>query len=115
MPLSRETARPIVPGAAPLTRREVMTLLPQVPGWCLENGRLKRTFIFRSVDEARTFINDAIALGSESASHYPDICLKKYREVEVCWYTHSSGGLTWTDFVLAAQMGERTGPKGIFK
>lgn len=115
MPLSKETARPIVPGAAPLTRREILALLPQVPGWCLEGGRLKRKFVFRSVEEARTFINDIIALGSESASHYPDICLRKYREVEVSWYAYSSGGLTRTDFVLAAHLEEKTGQKDRFK
>lgn len=114
MPLSKESARPIVPGAAPLTRREMLALLPEVPGWCLEEGRLRRRFVFRSVDEACIFINKVIALGSESASHYPDICLRKYREVEVSWYTHASGGLTRTDFILAAQLGEKVKPKGLF-
>ncbi|WP_298668020.1 4a-hydroxytetrahydrobiopterin dehydratase [uncultured Methanofollis sp.] len=115
MPLSRESAEPIVPGAAPLTRREILGLLPGVPGWCLEDGRLRRRFVFTSAGEACTFINEVIALGSERASHYPDICLRKYREVEVSWYTYSSGGLTRTDFVLAAQLGERVRPKGLFR
>jgi 4a-hydroxytetrahydrobiopterin dehydratase len=114
MPLIKESARPVVPGAAPLTRREILALLPEVPGWCLEDGRLRRRFVFTSVGEACTFINEVIALGSECASHYPDICLQKYHEVEVSWYTYSSGGLTRTDFVLAAQLGERAGPKGFF-
>lgn len=115
MPLSRETARPLVPGAAPLTRREILTLLPEVPGGCLKDGKLKQRFVFGSVEEARTFINDVIDLGSESASHYPDICLRKYHEVEVSWYTYSSGGLTRTDFVLAAQLEEKLKTKGTSK
>jgi len=115
MPLSTEQAQPIIPGVAPLTRREIMNLLPQVPGWSLENGKLKRRFSFGSVGEAAAFITQVITLGAESADHYPDICLTRYRHVDVFWYTHASGGLTRTDFVLAAKLGELNGGRKLFR
>lgn len=115
MPLSTESVQPIVPGVAPLTRREIMALLPQVPGWSFENGKLKRRFTFESVGEAAAFIGQVIALGTESADHYPDICLTRYRHVDIFWYTHASGGLTRTDFVLAAKLGEMVGGRTLFR
>ncbi|TAJ45319.1 4a-hydroxytetrahydrobiopterin dehydratase [Methanofollis fontis] len=115
MPLTSEVAQPIVPGAAPLTRREIMDLLPEVPGWDFKNGRLNRQFTFESVSEAIAFINEIIALGSESAEHYPDICLSNYRHVEVSWYTHASGGLTRTDLILAARLNNLIQKNGIMK
>jgi 4a-hydroxytetrahydrobiopterin dehydratase len=114
MPLSAEQAQPIVPGVAPLTRREIMALLPQVPGWSFENGKLRRRFSFDSVGEAVAFIGQVIALGAEGADHYPDICITRYRHVDIFWYTHASGGLTRTDFVLAAKLSEMNGRRTLF-
>lgn len=115
MPLSTESVQPIVPGSAPLTRREIMALLPQVPGWSFENGKLRRRFTFESIGEAVAFIGQVVALGAEGADHYPDtICLTRSRHVDVFWYTHVSGGLTRTDFVLAAKLGEMSGRRSVF-
>ncbi|QSZ67606.1 4a-hydroxytetrahydrobiopterin dehydratase [Methanofollis aquaemaris] len=116
MPLSAETAMPVEPGSAPLTRREMLALLPEVPEWTLENGRLWRRFSFRTVGEATAFINRVIEIGSKSgADHYPDIVLSQYRHVDVLWYNYACGGLTRTDFVLAAKLSGMTAKKGLFR
>ncbi|MDD3621635.1 MAG: 4a-hydroxytetrahydrobiopterin dehydratase [Methanofollis sp.] len=116
MPLSTEIPMPIDPGSAPLTRREMLALLPEVPGWTLENGRLWRRFTFQSVGEAAAFITTVIEIGAKTgADHYPDIVLSQYRHVDVLWYTYACGGLTRTDFVLAAKLNSLAAKKGFFK
>jgi len=39
------TLSPDVANTAPLTRREIADLLPEVPGWSLEDGHLTARFI----------------------------------------------------------------------
>lgn len=93
-------------GSPPLTRREIMELLAQVPGWSLENGHITRTFPLADAASCITFFSDVAALATEEG-HIPDICMKESRSVIVSLYTYPAGGLTKNDFIIAAKLNEK--------
>ena len=85
----------------PLTRKEILERMPEVPGWDFRDNRLVKSYIFKDFKDAVQFVKELALLALEKG-HYPDIVIKKNRFVEVSWYSYSSGGLTERDFVLAA-------------
>lgn len=90
-------------GSPPVTRREVMDLISQIPGWSLDDGHLTRTFVLRDVSECIAFFNEIAALAAEEG-HFPDICMKESKKLEVSFYTYPAGGLTMNDFIMAAKL-----------
>jgi len=49
------------------------------------------------------FIADITSLATEEG-HFPDLCMKQSRFVEVSLYTYPAGGLTMNDFIMAAKL-----------
>jgi 4a-hydroxytetrahydrobiopterin dehydratase len=90
-------------GSPPLTRKETMELLAQIPGWSLDNGHLARTYELESAGACITFFNDIMNLATEEG-HFPDIAIKESKYFEVQFYTYPAGGLTLNDFIMAAKL-----------
>ncbi|HOB17181.1 MAG TPA: 4a-hydroxytetrahydrobiopterin dehydratase [Candidatus Methanoculleus thermohydrogenotrophicum] len=105
MALSSEPLSPDVANTAPLTRREIADLLPEVPGWSLEDGHLTARFICKGFCDAVAFFQE-IARFSARENHFPDIGIHKGRIVDVAWYTYAIGGLSRNDFIMAARLSE---------
>ncbi len=103
MDLAQEKCTTYRAGSPPLTRKETLDLLGQVPGWSLAGGRLTRTFVQADAAACIAFFNDIAALATEEG-HFPDICLKQAKYVEVSLYTYAAGGITRNDFILAARL-----------
>jgi len=78
--------------------------LRRVPQWqaIRDGAALKRVFTFRDFSEAFGFMA-RVALLAEKMDHHPDWS-NSYKRVEVELSTHSAGGLTERDFVLAEAM-----------
>jgi 4a-hydroxytetrahydrobiopterin dehydratase len=93
-------------GSPPLTRKETMDLLRQVPGWSLQSGHLTRTFTFPDVAACMSFFSEITNLAT-GEGHFPDICMKEARFVEISFYTYAAGGLTLNDFIIAAKINDR--------
>jgi 4a-hydroxytetrahydrobiopterin dehydratase len=72
--------------------------------WSEVDGALERTFQCASFPAAVAFVN-RIAEVAERENHHPDILLS-YRKVTVRWVSHSAGGITDRDHVLAAATSE---------
>ena len=72
--------------------------------WSEVDGALERTFECASFAEAIAFVNRVAEL-AERENHHPDILLS-YRKVTVRWVSHSAGGITDRDHVLAAATSE---------
>jgi 4a-hydroxytetrahydrobiopterin dehydratase len=72
--------------------------------WNEVDGALERTFECASFSEAVAFVNRVAEL-AERENHHPDILLS-YRKVTVRWVSHSAGGITDRDHVLAAATSE---------
>ncbi|MCK9278554.1 MAG: 4a-hydroxytetrahydrobiopterin dehydratase [Methanoculleus sp.] len=105
MDLSSEAISPDVADTAPLTRREIADLLPGVPGWSLDDGRLSARFACTGFSGAVTFFQEIAAFAARE-NHIPEISIRMGQLVDVSWYTYTIGGLSRNDFIMAARLSE---------
>ena len=91
-------------GEGRLDAAMIKTLLKQLPGgWSVKDGKsLERKFDFPDFQTALTFTNQIGAIAEEQG-HHPDIYLT-WGQVRLEISTHSAGGLTENDFILAAKI-----------
>ena len=86
----------------PLTGEAVDRLFKQLDGWQIEGGKeLRKEYRFPDFRQALDFVN-RVGEAAESAGHHPDIYLT-WGKVRVTLSTHSIGGLSENDFILAAK------------
>ncbi len=94
------------PGSPHLDRPEIDRLLDQVQGWKVEEAeghlRLTRVFKFKGFMPGVELV-DKIAPIAEAEQHHPDL-LVSWGSVTVWLWTHTAGGLTENDFILAAKL-----------
>ncbi len=86
-----------------MPQEEINKLLPQVPQWYLEEGKLVRNFKFKNFIEALAFINKVGQI-AQSEGHHPDILLHAWNNVKLMLYTHKINGLHQNDFILASKI-----------
>ena len=103
MELAQQKCTTYKAGSPPITRKETLDLLAQVPGWTLRNGHISRMFTLADAPASIAFINEITALATEEG-HFPDFCMKESKHVEVSLYTYPAGGLTLNDFIIAAKL-----------
>jgi 4a-hydroxytetrahydrobiopterin dehydratase len=86
----------------------ITLLLPEVPGWTVDpppagrSPQLRKRFEFRDFLAAMSFLN-RVATVAEAEQHHPDFCVH-YNRVDFSLWTHSVGGLSENDFILAAKL-----------
>merc|ERR1712176_385743 len=93
-----------------LTESEADLLRKQVAGWQIEKVendslRLKCDYKFKNFVKSLEFFQ-RIAEVAEAEGHHPDLHLVGWNKVTVEVWTHSVGGLTENDFILAAKINE---------
>jgi 4a-hydroxytetrahydrobiopterin dehydratase len=106
--MSELSGRKCVPckgGVPALAGKELGDLAQQVPLWRVVDGHhLLRTFTFGDFAGALAFVNKVGAV-AEAEGHHPDILLG-WGKAEITIWTHKIGGLTESDFILAAKIDE---------
>jgi 4a-hydroxytetrahydrobiopterin dehydratase len=110
MELAQKKCSTYKAGSPPLTRKETMELLGQVPGWSLNNAHITKSFDQADAASCIAFFNEIAALATEEG-HFPDVCVRESRLVEVSFYTYPAGGLTLNDFIMAAKLNEMGKPQ----
>lgn len=101
--LANRQCGPIDGGTPPLKGDALKKMMSQVHGWDAVHGqRLSRTFKFANFADALAFTNRVGAIAEEQ-DHHPDIHLAWGKVVVETW-THSIGGLSENDFILAARI-----------
>ncbi len=102
-PLAQRVCTPVRPGTPPLSDQQVSALLAELGGgWeVAEDNRLYKEFGFKDFAEALAFVNRVGAVAEEQ-DHHPDITLAWGKATLTLW-THSIGGLSENDFILAAR------------
>jgi 4a-hydroxytetrahydrobiopterin dehydratase len=106
MALASERCVPCEGGTPPLSREEAQSLLSQVgDGWELSQDAttLSRQLGFKNFLRAMDFLN-RLAEVAEQENHHPDFCLQGWNKVSLTLSTHSIGGLSRNDFILAAKL-----------
>ena len=72
-------------------------------GWkVVDDHHIEKTYSFKDFQEALDFTN-RLGVMAEEVGHHPDIYLT-WGKVKVTIFTHSVGGLTENDFILAAKL-----------
>ena len=90
-------------GTPPLNGPELQKLSSQVPDWkVIDEHHITKTFLLPDFKTALDFVNRVGAV-AEGEGHHPDISLG-WGRVDVKTYTHKIGGLTESDFILAARV-----------
>jgi len=107
MKLEDKHCKELSKGTPSLSEAEVALLLPDVPGWGVTRaangtGQLRREFKFKDFLGAMGFVS-RLGLIAEREQHHPDFAVQ-YNRVEVTSWTHTVGGLSENDFILAAKI-----------
>ena len=104
MELTSKKCKPCDAGTPRLNASEVAGLLAQLAGWQATDGQRKLTKQLRFADfkAAMVFVN-RMADVAEAEQHHPDFAVH-YDTVDVTVWTHSVGGLSENDFILAAKL-----------
>jgi len=98
----RKCAR-VPKGSPPLAPEAAERLRAEVPSWEIRAGKvLARTFKFADFRSALAFVDRVGAL-ADAEDHHPDVHLS-WGKAGIELTTHSAGGLTDNDFILAAKI-----------
>jgi len=89
----------------PLPGSVAKIYLEDLPGWTLSAGAtsINKLFVMKDFPAAVRLIQ-AIASVAEAEDHHPDIHLTGYRKLTIEISTHSIGGLSENDFILAVKI-----------
>lgn len=95
-----ETCRPIPKGAPQLDPALVARWAEFVPSWTVRGDALRHVRQLRNFQAALDWIVQVGAV-AEAHDHHPDMHLTGWNHVELVLTTHSIGGLSPNDFVVA--------------
>ncbi len=102
MELHEKKCVPCETGGAPLLDNEVRQYLKRVPDWKLTGKKIEREFVLKNFLEAMKFVNKVADL-AEREGHHPDFQIHWNKVLLELW-THSMGGLSENDFIVAAKI-----------
>lgn len=90
-------------GTPPLSAEEIKPYLDEAKGWNLVRlEKIFKEFKFKDFKEAMLFVNRIASLAKEEG-HHPDFAIL-YNRVILNLSTHSIGGLSENDFIMAAKI-----------
>ncbi len=103
--LAKKQCVPCTGGVPTLSPDQAGPLLAELDGWLIETPpRIAKQFKFPDFAKSLAFVNRIGAI-AENENHHPDIQLT-WGKVGVEIWTHKIGGLTESDFILAAKFDE---------
>lgn len=83
-----------------LSSEEIQAKLQEIPSWRYQTGKICRRYQFDSYADGAAFAL-RVALLAERLDHHPDTITIAWQEVELCYVTHSEGGVSQGDFEAA--------------
>ncbi len=87
-----------------LSEADVTSRLPEISGWELTGGKLRRELVFDTFVHAFGFMT-SVALLAEAMNHHPDWS-NVYSRVTIDLNTHDVGGISDLDFQLAKKIND---------
>ena len=85
---------------AVLKSMELDSKLADMQGWNYKDRQIGKLYELSNFKEALTFVNK-VGEASEEMNHHPDIFIHSWNKVKITISTHSEGGVTEKDFILA--------------
>lgn len=104
--LLKKKCKPCEEKTGALSHDESVNLKEKIDEWSLiEDTHIEKTLKFKDFKEALAFVNK-IGVVAEDEGHHPDIKIHDWNKVTLTLSTHSIGGLSENDFILAAKIDE---------
>ena len=105
--LTSKKCQPCHGDVPPVPWHEAEQLIAMLPGWRItEDGiRIRREWVVKNFMAAVEFFNRVAQL-AEDEGHHPDLHLVGYRHVAIELWTHAIGGLSESDFIMAAKINQ---------
>ncbi len=102
--LKEKHCKPCESGTNPFNAEEISKHLEKLPaGWEEKEGKMiRKSFPFENFKQGMAFAQN-VALLSEEEQHHPDVCIQ-YKNVDIELTTHSIGGLSENDFIMASKI-----------
>lgn len=101
--LASKTCVPCKGDIPPIKGADLERMMKAVPQWKVVNEHhLVRTFTFPDFRQALAFVN-RVGEVAEQQGHHPDILLT-WGKAEITLWTHKIGGLSESDFIIAAKI-----------
>ena len=102
--LADQHCTPLPPGTPCLPQSQWQALLTEIsPAWRVIDGqRLEREYRLPDFAAGLALVNRICAV-AEAQDHHPDLLLA-WGRVRITVWTHSVGGLSLSDFILAAHI-----------
>ena len=108
-PLDKQKCVPCEGGTKPFTKKQAEDYLKMTGDWHLasqgEALQIQRKFVFKDFTEALEFTNKVGRLAN-AEDHHPDIFIHNYKKVDITLSTHSIGGLSVNDMIMAAKINQ---------
>lgn len=106
MPLQEMHCKNASKEEAPMQVEEACEMLRALPDWQLstDGNSILRRYSFKNYKEAYDFVTKVSGI-AEAQNHHPDIRFG-WGYAEICFTTHTTGGLHMNDFVMAARVNE---------
>ena len=86
-----------------LNSMELDSRLSGLPGWNYKDKHIEKLFELNNFREALDVVCK-IGEAAENMNHHPDIFIHSWNKVKITISTHSEGGVTEKDFILAKQI-----------
>ena len=88
---------------AVLPSEKINERLVDLDGWNYKENRIEKLYEMNNFREALDFVCK-IGEAAESMNHHPDIFIHSWNKVKITISTHSEGGVTEKDFILAKRI-----------
>ena len=88
-----------------LNENEIHEKLEEISGWIFLDKSIRKEFILKDFKSAVAFV---VKIGDEAEKmdHHPDLFIHSWNKVKITISTHSAGGITQNDFILAKKIEE---------
>jgi 4a-hydroxytetrahydrobiopterin dehydratase len=105
--LTSKKCQPCHGDVPPVPRQDAEELVAKLPGWRITDDgmRIRREWIVKNFMAGIDFFNRVAQLAEEEG-HHPDLHLVGYRNTAIELWTHAIGGLSESDFIMAAKISQ---------
>jgi 4a-hydroxytetrahydrobiopterin dehydratase len=88
-----------------LNENEIHEKLEEISGWIFLDNSIGKEFKLKDFKSAIAFV---VKIGDEAEKmdHHPDLFIHSWNKVKITISTHSAGGITQNDFILAKKIEE---------
>ena len=91
-----------------LREEQLAAALVALPGWQQGDRCILKVYDFADFPSAMRFVHRVADL-AEARNHHPDIRIHSWNHLELRCWTHTVGGLSQNDFVLARRIDRELG------